>query len=117
MLILVQELIITILNLQLVIVLEYQNIETFLQKTIFQIGLNKFFLIKKLKTLFCGHIILVILTGEEIVGTFYEKELQKTNQKEFRIEKAITKTIDQLCVKWKGYNNFFNTWIDKKDTV
>ena len=25
------------------------------------------------------------LNGEEIIGTFYEKELQKTNQKEFRI--------------------------------
>ena len=31
------------------------------------------------------------LNGEGIVGTFYEKELQKTNQKEFRIEKIIKK--------------------------
>ena len=31
------------------------------------------------------------LSGEEIVGTFYEKELQKTNQIEFRIEKVIKK--------------------------
>ena len=29
--------------------------------------------------------------GEEIVGTFYEKELQKTNQREFRIKKVIKK--------------------------
>ena len=29
------------------------------------------------------------LNGEEIVGSFYEKELQKTNQKEFRLEKVI----------------------------
>ena len=29
------------------------------------------------------------LNGEEIIGTFYEKELQKTNQQEFRIEKVI----------------------------
>ena len=29
------------------------------------------------------------LNVEEITGTFYEKELQKTNQKEFRIEKVI----------------------------
>ena len=29
------------------------------------------------------------LNGEEIIGTFYEKELQKTNQKEFRIGKLI----------------------------
>ena len=29
------------------------------------------------------------LKSEEIVGTFYEKQLQKTTQKEFRIEKLI----------------------------
>ena len=28
------------------------------------------------------------LNGEEIKGSFYEKELQKTDQKEFRIEKS-----------------------------
>ena len=31
------------------------------------------------------------LNGEEITGTFYEKELQKTNQQEFRIKKVIRK--------------------------
>ena len=38
----------------------------------------------------------------EIVGTFYEKEFQKTNQKEFRIEKVIKKKGKKLYVKWKG---------------
>ena len=55
--------------------------------------------------------------GEEIIGTFYEKELQKTNQKEFRIQKVFKKTGDKLYVKWKGYDNSFNSWIDKKDLV
>ena len=55
--------------------------------------------------------------GEEIIGTFYEKELQKTNQKEFRIEKVLKKKGDKLYVKWKGYENSFNSWIDKKDLV
>ena len=54
------------------------------------------------------------LNGEEIKGSFYEKELQKTDQKEFRIEKAIKKKGDKLYVKWKGYNNSFNSWVDKK---
>ena len=31
------------------------------------------------------------LNGDEIIGTLYEKELQKTNQQEFRIEKVIKK--------------------------
>ena len=48
------------------------------------------------------------LNGEEIIGTFYKKELQKTNQKEFRIEKVPKKKSDKLYVKWKGYDNSFN---------
>ena len=55
--------------------------------------------------------------GEEIVGTFYEKELKKTNQQEFRIEKVIKRKGDKLYVKWKGYDNLFNSWIDKKDLI
>ena len=55
--------------------------------------------------------------GGEIIGTFYEKELQKTDQKEFRIEKVIKRKGDKLYVKWKGYDNSFNSWIDKKDLV
>ena len=61
------------------------------------------------------------LDGEEIVGTFYKNELQKKNKKknrkEFRIEKVIKTKSDKLYVKWKGYNNFFNSWIDKKDSI
>ena len=57
------------------------------------------------------------LNGEEIVGSFYEKELQKTNQKEFRLEKVIKRKGNTLYVKWKGYNNSFNSWIDKKDLI
>ena len=48
---------------------------------------------------------------------FYENELQKTNQKEFRVQKAIMKKGDKLYVKWEGYNNSFNSWIDKKDSI
>ena len=57
------------------------------------------------------------LNGEKIVGSFYEKELQKTNQKESRIEKVIKRKGNKLYVKWKGYNNSFNSWIDKKDLI
>ena len=54
------------------------------------------------------------LKGKEIVGTYYEKELQKTNQKEFRVEKVINRKGDKLYFKSKGYNNSFNSCIDKK---
>ena len=61
--------------------------------------------------------LLMMKSGEEIIGTFYENELQKTGQKEFRIEKVLKKKGDKLYVKWKGYDNSFNSWIDKKDLV
>ena len=47
------------------------------------------------------------------MGSFYEKELKETDQKEFRIEKVIKKKGDKLYVKWKGYDNSFNSWINK----
>ena len=53
----------------------------------------------------------------EIKGSFYVKELQKTDEKEFRIEKVIKKKGNKLYVKWKGYDNSFNSWIDKKDLL
>ena len=51
------------------------------------------------------------LQGEEIVGSFYEQELLKTNQTKFRIEKVIRKNKKQALVKWSGYDNSFNSWI------
>ena len=57
------------------------------------------------------------LNGEEITGSFYEKELQSTNQQKFRIDKIIKRKGDKLYVKWKGYNDSFNSWINKKDIL
>ena len=37
--------------------------------------------------------------------------------KKFRTEKVIKRKGDKLYVKWKGYDNSFNSWIDKKDLV
>ena len=54
------------------------------------------------------------LNSEEITGSFYEKELQKTSQEKLRIEKVLKRKGDKLDVKWKGYDNRFNSWIDKK---
>ena len=62
-------------------------------------------------------VIISDLNGEKVIGTFYEKELQKNNQKEFRIEKVLKRKGDKLYVKWKGYDNSFNSWINKKDIL
>ena len=52
------------------------------------------------------------LKGEEIIGSFYEKELQKTNQNEFRIEKVIKRKGKKWYINWKSYDSSFNSWID-----
>ena len=49
------------------------------------------------------------LKVKEIVGTFCQKELQKTNQKEIRIEKVIKKKVEKQYIKWKGCDSSFNS--------
>ena len=67
------------------------------------------FMIKKIKNTVPWTYVIDDLNGEEITETFYEKELQKIDQQEFRIEKVIKKKDDKLYVKWKGYDNSFNS--------
>ena len=57
--------------------------------------------------------------NEIIEGIFYEKELQKTkNTSEvYVIEKIIRKNKNKYLVKWRGYSNDFNNWIDKDDIL
>ena len=78
---------------------------------------EEIFVVKKVKNTVPWTYVISDLNGEEIVGSFYEKELQKNNQKEFRIEKVIKRKGSKLYVKWKGYYNSFNSWIDKKDLL
>ncbi len=59
-------------------------------------------------------------TADELIeGSFYEKELQKTNQEIYRIEKVIRKKnidgVEHALVKWMGYNDKFNEWIPAKN--
>ena len=74
-------------------------------------------MVKKIKNTVPWTYFINDLKGEKIVGTFYEKELQKTNNNESRVEKVINRKDNQLYVKWKCYDNSFNSWIDKKDRI
>ena len=65
------------------------------------------FVIKNVKNTVPWTYVISDFKGEEIVGTFYEKELQKTNQKKFRVEKVIKRKDNKLFVKWKAYDIFF----------
>ena len=75
------------------------------------------FIISKIENTVPWTYVINDLNGEQTIGTFYETELQKTDQKEFRIAKVLKRNSDRLYVKWKGYDNSFNSWIDKKDLV
>ena len=79
--------------------------------------LEEVFIVNKIKNTAPWTYTISDLNGEKIIGSFYEKESQKTNQKEFRIEKILKRKGDKLYVRWKGYNNSFNSWINKKDIV
>ena len=66
---------------------------------------EEIFIFKKIKNTVPWTYVINDLNGKKIIGSFYEKELRKTNKKEFRIEKVIKRKGDKLYVKWKGYNN------------
>ena len=59
--------------------------------------------------------LLVILKVKKLLERSTKKELQKTNQKEFRVEKVKKRNDDELYAKWAGYKSSFSSWIDKKD--
>ena len=62
---------------------------------------------------------IIDLLGEEIEGSFYEKELQKAKQQTFRIEKVVRRESKKkkALVKWKEYSDKFNSWVSFKDLV
>ena len=83
-------------------------------KNIFAIGYTQnwseeVFVISKIKNTVRWTYVISDLNGEEITGSYYEKELQKTSQQEFRIEKVLKRRGEELYVKWKGYDNSFNS--------
>ena len=58
------------------------------------------------------------LNGEEIVGTLEEQELQKKKKKRlFSIKNVTEKKDEKMYIKWKGYDNSFNSWIKKSDIL
>ena len=60
------------------------------------------------------------MNNEIIQGIFYEKELQLSKMKEdglYIIEKIIRKVGNKYLVKWKGYDDSFNSYVNKNDIV
>ena len=95
--------------------LEYQNTKTSKEYT--QKWSEEVFVVSKIKATIPWTYVISDLNGEPITGSFFGKELRKTSQEKFRIEKVIKRKGDKFYVKWKGYDDRFNSWIDKKDLV
>ena len=79
--------------------LELQNTKTFWLKDTLKIGLEEVFVVSKIKNTVPWTYVVSDVNGEEITGRFYKKELQKTNQEKFRIERVLKRTGDKLYVK------------------
>ena len=75
------------------------------------------FTIKQVKNTEPWTYVIEDLQGNTIDGTFYEAELQKTNQEVFRVEKVLKRKGNKLFVKWKGYPSSQNSWIDRSDLL
>ena len=75
---------------------------------------QKDFVIRKVKNTVPSTYVISDVKGEEIVRIFYGKELQKANQKEFRVEKVIKRKVGKLYGKSKGYDNSFKVRLIKK---
>ena len=69
------------------ILLEYQNIKTFLQKAMFQIGLKKFLLLKKVENSVCGHMLLLILKTRKLSKRFTKRNRKKQIDKSLELKK------------------------------
>ena len=77
---------IKIRTLKLVIMLEYQNIKMFLQRVTLYIGLKKFFWLKKLKTLFRGYMLLVILNEKKLLERFTKMNRKRHTKKKLELK-------------------------------
>ena len=87
---------------------EYQNIKRFLPKVTPQIG-QKFLSLKNPKILYHEHMLSVILTVKKLLECSIEKNCKKINQTKFNIEKVTKKKGAKLYIKWKSYDNSFNS--------
>jgi hypothetical protein len=63
------------------------------------------------------------LADEQLEGSFYEKEMQKVTKIDnvYKVEKIISTRrkggVKQMLIKWRGYPNKFNSWVDEADVM
>ena len=61
--------------------------------------------------------LLVILMMKRLLERFTKNNFTETNREKFKIRETIKRKGKKLYVKWKGYDNSLNSWIDKTDVI
>ena len=61
--------------------------------------------------------LLMILTMKKLLERFTKNNFTETNREKFNIRETIKRKGKKLYVKWKGYDNSLNSWIDKTDVI
>ena len=79
--------------------------------------LEEVFIVSKTKNTFPWTYVIKHFNDEFITGGFYKNELLKISPEKFRIEKVLKRKDDKFYVKWEGYHNSFNSWVDEKYLV
>ena len=64
-----------------------------------------------------GHILLVTLMEKKLLERFTKKNYKKQIKESLELKKQSREKDNKLYVKWKEYNNLFNSWIDKREIV
>ena len=61
--------------------------------------------------------IFVILMVKNLLEYFTKRIAKNQIKKEFGVKKVLKRKGDKLYVKWKSYDNSFDSWINKKDSI
>ena len=61
--------------------------------------------------------LLMISMVKKLLEHFMKRNCKKQVNRNIRLKKSIKQKETKVYVKWKGYDNSFNKWIDKKDLI
>ena len=96
--------------------LEYQNIKTFSQTAMFQIGLKKFLFLQKLKVLLRRHFLFLILQAKNLLGCFTKKKFKKQIKKSLKLKKK-QKILSIICWMERLWQTLLTVGMIKRHSI
>ena len=103
-----------ILNVKLVIMLEFLSIKIFLLKDMFLIGRKKFLLLLKLKIQFHGLMLLMILMMKKLLEVFMKKNRKRLIKKNLEKKKYLREKVINYMLDGKGTTIHLTVGLIKK---